>query len=157
MSSVGGQGTAAKSKSGRAIAASGRGRYPIPCQTRGMVAELRDGAGTAVGRGPPARLPVLLLAKHRVLQALREAELAHALGRDLDRLAGLGIPADPRLAVGEDQLAEARQDERAALLRFPGRERERLVEDTLDLLPGEAGLLRKVRDRRSLRHRLRHR
>src|SRR5262249_57948776 len=81
--SAAGQGTAAKSKSGRAIAASGRGRYPIPCQTRGMVAELRDGTGTAVGRGPPARLPVLLLAKHRVLQTLREAELAHALGGNL--------------------------------------------------------------------------
>src|SRR5262249_52390137 len=79
------------------------------------------------------------------------------LGRDLDGLAGLRIAPDPRLAVREHQLAEARKDEGAALLRFLGRERERLVEDTLDLLPGKAGLLRKVRDRRSLRHRLRHR
>src|SRR5262249_16014396 len=157
MSSVGGQGAAAKSKSGRAIAASGRGRYPIPCQTRGTVAEASEGAGAAAGRAPPARCPVLLLAKHRVLQALREAGFAHALGRDLDGLAGLRIAADPRLAIGEHQLAAARKDERAALHRSPGRERERLVEDTLDLLPGEAGLLRKVRDRRSLRHRLRHR
>src|SRR5881296_3288418 len=83
---VAGQGTAAKSKSGRAIAASGRGRYPIPCQTRGTVAETSEGTGAVAGRAPPARLPVLLLAKHRVLQALREAELAHALGRDLDGL-----------------------------------------------------------------------
>src|SRR5262249_62407286 len=88
-SSVGGQGAAAKSKSGRAIAASGRGRYPIPCQTRGTVAEASDGAGAAAGRAAPARCPVLLLAKHRVLQALRETELAHPLGRDLDRLARL--------------------------------------------------------------------
>src|SRR6059036_1952737 len=157
MSSVGGQGTAAKSKSGRAIAASGRGRYPIPCQTLGTVAEASEGAGAAAGRVPPVRFPVLLLAKHRVLQALREPELADTLGRNLDGLAGLWIPSHPRLAVREHQLAEARKDERAALLRFLGRERERLVEDTLDLFPGEAGLLRKVRDRCSLRHRLRHR
>src|SRR5512132_4240473 len=108
--SAAGQGTAAKSKSGRAIAASGRGRYPIPCQTRGTVAEARDGTGTAAGRGPPARLPVLLLAKHRVLQALREAELAHALGGNLEGLAGLWITPDPRLAVREHQLPEARQE-----------------------------------------------
>src|SRR5215475_15286323 len=126
-SSVGGQGAAAKSKSGRAIAASGRGRYPIPCQTRGMVAEARDGTGTAAGRGPPARLPVLLLAKHRVLQALREAELAHALGWNLEGLAGLRIATDPRLAIGEHQLAEAREEEHAALLGFLRRQRERLV------------------------------
>src|SRR5512145_1567456 len=101
MSPLAGHGTAAKSKSGRAIAASGRGRYPIPCQTRGTVAEAREGTGTAAGRWPPGRLPVLLLAKHRVLQALGEAELAHALGRDLDGFTGLRIPTDPRLAVGQ--------------------------------------------------------
>src|SRR5262249_21926 len=150
-SSVGGQGAAAKSKSGRAIAASGRGRYPIPCQTRGTVVEVSEGTGAAVGGAPPARCPVLLLAKHRVLQALRESELAHPLGPELDGLAGL------RIGVREHELGEGRKDEGAALLRFLGRERERLVEDTLDLLPGKAGLLRKVRDRRSLRHRLRHR
>src|SRR2546426_55227 len=111
---------------------------------------------TTAGRGPPERLPVLLLAKHRVLQALREAELAHTLGRNLEGLAGLWIPADARLAIREDQLAEARQEEHAALLGFLRRQVERLVEDTLDLLPGEAGLLRKVRDRCRLRHRLRH-
>src|SRR5580765_5014514 len=98
MSSVGGQETAAKSKSGRAIAASGRGRYPIPCQTRGTVADASEGAGATTGRAPPARFPVLLLAKHRVLQALGETELADPLGRDLDRLAGLRVAPDPRLA-----------------------------------------------------------
>src|SRR4030095_11709452 len=143
MASLAGQGTAAKSKSGRAIAASGRGRYPIPCQTRGTVADASEGAGAAAGRGPPARFPVLLLAKHRVLQALGEAELADTLGRDLDRLAGLRIAPDPRLAGCGHQPPEARQEEHAALLRFLGGEVERLVEDTLDLLPGEAGLFRK--------------
>src|SRR5262249_2814475 len=141
--SAAGQGTAAKSKSGRAIAASGRGLYPIPCQTRGMVAEARDETGTAAGRGrgPPARLPVLLLAKHRVLEALSEAELAHALGGNLDGLAGLRITADARLAIREDQLAEARQEKYAALLRFLRRPRERLGEGALDRLPGGAGSL----------------
>src|SRR4029077_10026202 len=124
MSSAGGQATAAKSKSGRAIAASGRGRYPIPCQTPGTVADASEGAGAA-GRGPPARCPVLLLAKHRVLQALGETELADALGRDLDRLAGLRVASDPCLAVREYQLPEARQEEHAALLRFLGGEVER--------------------------------
>src|SRR5262249_60441547 len=58
--------------------------------------------------------------------------------------------------IREDQLAEARQEKYAALLRFLRRQRERLVEDALDLLPGEAGLLRQERDRCRLRHRLRH-
>src|SRR5881296_1355313 len=129
----------------------------MPCQTRGTVADASEGAGAAAGRGPPARFPVLLLAKHRVLQALGEAELADALGRDLDWLTGLGIASDSRLAVRKHQLPEARQEEHAALLRLLGGEVERLVEDTLDLLPGEAGLLRKVRDRCRLRHRFRHR
>src|SRR5881397_3252809 len=156
--SAAGQGTAAKSKSGRAIAASGRGRYPIPCQTRGTVTDASEGTGTAAGGWLPARLPVLLLgAKHGVLQALRETELADALRRNLDRLAGLWITSHPRLAIREDQLPEPRQQEHAALLGFLGREVERLVEDAFDLLPGEAGLLRKVRNRRGLRHRLRHR
>src|SRR5207253_6615933 len=89
MSAAAGQGAAAKSKSGRAIAASGRGRYPIPCQTRGTVTDAREGTGTAAGGWLPARLPVLLLgAKHGVLQALRETELADALRWNLDRLAG---------------------------------------------------------------------
>src|SRR5438876_11636710 len=125
-------------------------------RVRGRAA--REGTGTAAGGWLPARLPVLLLgAKHGVLQALRETELADALRRNLDRLAGLWITAHPRLAIREDQLPEPRQQEHAALLGFLGREVERLVEDAFDLLPGEAGLLRKVRNRRGLRHRLRHR
>src|SRR4029453_13973066 len=69
--SAAGQGTAAKREDGGGGAASGRDRYPIPCQTRGTVAEARDGTGTAAGRGPPARLPVPLLSNNRVLQAFR--------------------------------------------------------------------------------------
>src|SRR3989338_5096387 len=128
----------------------------MPCHTRGRVAEASEGRGAAPGSGPAARGPVLLLAKHGVLEALGEAELADALRGDLEWLAGLGIPSDPRLAVREHELAEARQHELAALLGFPARERQRLVEDPLDLLLGEGGLLRKVREGRGLRHRLRH-
>src|SRR3989442_15087601 len=74
-SAAAGQGAAAKSKSGRAIAAPGRGRYPIPCQTRGTVTDAREGTGTAAGGWLPPRLPVLLLgAKHGVLPALPETE-----------------------------------------------------------------------------------
>src|SRR5262249_38573337 len=134
MSSLAGQGTAAKSKSGRAIAAAGRGRYPMPCQTRGTVADASEGAGAAAGRGPPARLPGLLLCKPPVLQAFSGAGFSGALGRDFCRLGGSRIPAGPGLGVWEPQVPEARQEEHAALLRFLGRGRERLVEDALDLL-----------------------
>src|SRR2546422_8445611 len=43
----------------------------------------------------------------------------------------LGVPSDPRLAVGEDELAEARQHE-SVLGLFAG-EGEHLVEDVRDL------------------------
>src|SRR3989338_10846846 len=128
----------------------------MPCQPLGRVAEARVGRGAAEGARPAARGPVLLLAKHRVLEALGETELAHALGRDLDGLAGLWVAADPRLAVREHELAEAGQHELPALLRLLARERERLVEHALDLLLGEAGLVREVREGRGLRHTLRH-
>src|SRR5437899_2712696 len=93
------------------------------------------------------------------VQALRSREHRDDTGGGgvvEDGRAGLWITPDARLAIREDQLAEARQEEHAALLGFLRRQVERLVEDTLDLLPGEAGLLRKVRDRCRLRHRLRH-
>src|SRR5439155_23647067 len=111
----------------------------MPCQTRGSVAAASEGAGAS----PPAergergsseeaadaarRPPDLLLAKHRVLQALGEAELAHALRGNLDGLARLGIATHARLAVRDDQLAEAGQDE--AVLGFLRRQVQRLVED----------------------------
>jgi hypothetical protein len=93
---------------------------------------------------------LLLLAKHRVLQALGETELADPLRGDLERLARLRVASDPRLAVRQHELAEARQDELAALLGLPARELDRLVEDALDLLLGELGFLRKVRKGRAL-------
>src|SRR5215471_1057362 len=96
----GGQAAAAKSKSRCRGASSASARYPTDCQTRGEVAEDSDGAtvGTAegeTGRGRPPR--PLLLAKHGVLHRLGETELAHALGRNLDGLAGLRIAPHARL------------------------------------------------------------
>src|SRR5438046_10761044 len=104
----------------------------MPCQTRGSVAEARDGAegrpvsGEKAVRSGAGRRD-LLLPKHRVLHALRETELAHALRGDLDRLARLRIAAHPRLAVRQHQLPQAWKDE--TVLRSLAGERQR---------PGEA-------------------
>src|SRR6267143_5175035 len=130
----------------------------MPCQTRGSVAEARDGAeGRPVSeealRSGAGRRD-LLLPKHRVLHALRETELAHALRRDLDRLARLRIAAHPRLAVRQHQLPEARKDE--PVLRFLAGERQSLVEDLDDLSLREVGLASEVRHDCGLAHHLRH-
>src|SRR2546423_14652574 len=88
----------------------------MPCQTRGSVAEATEGAdgrpvsGEDASRSGAGRRD-LLLAKHRVLHALGETELAHALGRDLDRLARLRIAAHPRFAVRQHPVPEAWKDE----------------------------------------------
>src|SRR5262245_62051390 len=73
-----------------------------------------------------------LLAKHRVLQRLREAELHDALGRDLDRLARLRIAAHPGLAIGEHETTEIRDHE--DVLRLLGRQGRELVHHVGDLL-----------------------
>src|SRR2546425_2015324 len=134
----------------------------MPCQTRGSVAEARDGAGgrpvsgkEAWRSGAGAGRRDLLLPKHGVLHALGETELAHALRGDLERLAGLRIAAHPRLAIRQHELPEARKDE--SVLRFLGREGERLVEDLADLPLREIGLAGEVRQDSGLAHHLRHR
>src|SRR5437764_5852821 len=132
----------------------------MPCQTRGSVAEATEGAdGRPVSAEDAWRSGAgrrdLLLAKHRVLHALGEAELAHALGRDLDRLARLRIAAHPRLAVRQHQFPEARKDE--TVLRFLARERQSLVEELDDLPLREIGLASEVRHDCGLAHHLRHR
>src|SRR6185295_891204 len=96
----------------------------------------------------------LLLAKHRVLEALGEPELHHALRRDLDGLAGLGIAAHPCLAVGEHQAPEAGNHE--DVLRLLGRERQELIHQLDHLLLAEIGLLREVADDGGLGHRFCH-
>src|SRR5437667_3194141 len=131
----------------------------LPCQTRGSVADARDGAeerrvsGEEASRSGAGRRD-LLLPKHGVLHALREPELAHALGRDLDRLARLRIAAHPRLAVRQHQFPEARKDE--TVLRFLARERQSLVEELDDLPLREIGLASEVRHDCGLAHHLRH-
>src|SRR6185436_3212697 len=129
-----GHGTAAKSNSGRASVASARGWRSRSRQLRGRTASSSDAAPPGavavpaarelVGRAAPGRRRsgLLLLAKHRVLHLLREAELAHALRGDLDGLAGLRVAADARLAVREHELAESRKH--PAVLRLFLGERE---------------------------------
>src|SRR5947207_13169186 len=132
----------------------------MPCQTRGSVAEATEGAdgrpvsGEDAWRSGAGRRD-LLLAKHRVLHALGEPELAHALGRDLDRLARLRIAAHPRLAVRQHQFPEARKDE--TVLCFLAGQRQSLVEDLDDLSLREVGLASEVRHDCGLAHHLRHR
>src|SRR5438552_1173082 len=132
----------------------------MPCQTRGSVAEATEGAdgrpvsGEDASRSGAGRRD-LLLAKHRVLHALGETELAHALGRDLDRLARLRIAAHPRLAVGQHQFPEAWKDE--TVLCFLAGQRQSLVEDLDDLSLREVGLASEVRHDCGLAHHLRHR
>src|ERR1043166_4788958 len=58
----------------------------------------------------------LLPAEDRVLRSLRDAELHHALGRNLDLLARRRIAADPRLAIHEHELAQAGNRERVFCL-----------------------------------------
>src|SRR5262245_53686487 len=162
-----GHGTAVNSKRARAADGSGRGRYPVPCHTRGVVALVSEGAGasptpvdavSATGGGArrPAdrRPPGLLLPKHRVLEALGETELAHPLGGNLDWFPGLRVAPDPGLAIGEDQLPEAWQHE--PVLRFLLRELQRRFEDLPDLLLRQTRLLSEVGHGCRLRHHLRH-
>src|SRR5687767_1842548 len=113
-------------------------------QCPACVTEKRKTPGSLRRQGFVGRVLALLLlvAENSVLQALREAELAHALGRDLDRFAGLRIAAHPSLAVREHQLAETGKHE--TVLGFLRGERERGVEHFADLLLAESGLLGEV-------------
>src|SRR5215510_14702258 len=96
-------------------------------------------------RGRKARpSQVLLLSKHRVLQTLGQAELHHALGRDLDRLARLRVASHAGFAIGEPQTPEVRQHE--DVLGFLDGESFELLEEVHDLLLREAALLGEVGD-----------
>src|SRR5437879_13531572 len=121
----------------------------MPCQTRGSVADATEGAdgrpvsGEDAWRSGAGRRD-LLLAKHRVLHALGETELAHALGRDLDRLARLRIAAHPRLAVRQHQSPGAWKDE--TLLCFLAAPRQTLVAARDDPSLPEVGLACELRN-----------
>src|SRR5438132_530565 len=133
----GGHAAAANSNSPRAASRSSSGRYSTPRQTRGSVraasgaAPGSDGFGAVDATGRRG----LLLAKHRVLQGFRDPELQHALGRDLQGLAGLRVAPHAGLAVGEDELAEAGEDE--AVLGLLGREANEVVHHFPDLFLGK--------------------
>src|SRR5262252_5675871 len=102
-------------------------------------------------RGRKARpSQLLLLSKHRVLQALGQAELHHALGGNLDRLARLRIAAHAGLAVGEHQAPEVRLHE--DVLGFLDGERLELLEELHHLLLGETALLGEMSDGGGLGH-----
>ena len=81
----------------------------------------------------------LLGAQDRVLRSLRDAELHHALGFDLDLFAGLRIAAHASGAVLQDELADARQ--REGVLRVLVSEGRDLIKDFNGLLLGKAVLL----------------
>src|SRR6266705_3070559 len=96
--------------------ASGTGMKPSRTHTRsrpcGRAKIVSIFAASVDASARKARLSQsLLLAKHRVLDALGQPELHDALGRDLDRLARLWVAAHPRLAVGQHQPPEVRQHE----------------------------------------------
>src|SRR5215218_5164277 len=75
----------------------------------------------------------LLLREDGVLQTLAETELERRLGGNLDRLARLRVAPLARFALGENELAEAGEDELAVLLDFVGRQVRQLLEKLLHL------------------------
>src|SRR5437867_7480473 len=122
----------------------------------------RTAAATSVGppyrqkaceaaRGPPPRAmkdlakisAVRLLAalrESRVLRLLGDAELEYALRRDLDRLTGRRVAAQPGLAVHDHELADAW--EREAVPGFLVGQGRELLENGTHLLLCQLRLLR---------------
>src|SRR5215831_13186014 len=92
------------------------------------------------------------LLEGQLLHGLRDAELEHGLGRNLDGLAGLRIAAHTRLALHDHELADAGEHEAVArLLRSEGGE---LFEDRRAGLLLEVELVREVTRDLRLRHHL---
>src|SRR5687767_8056656 len=88
----------------------------------------------------------LLLGDDRVLDALAQTELERGLGRNLDRLAGLGVAPLASLALRENHLAEAREHEFAVLLNLAGGQVGQFLENLLHLRALEVEFLREVID-----------
>src|SRR6476660_3839266 len=80
------------------------------------------------------------LRERRVLRLLGDAELQHALRRDLDRLAGRRVAAEASLAVHDHELADAW--EREAVAGFFVRQGRELFENGARLLLCQPGRLR---------------
>src|SRR5262245_54095148 len=83
-------------------------------------------AGRRADRG--IRSALLLPAEDRVLENLDRTDAHDPFGRDLDGLAGLRVTAHTRLPVREHDLADARQDECAALLGLLDGQRLNLID-----------------------------
>ena len=83
------------------------------------------------------------LAQDRILASLGDAELHHALGRDLDRRASRGIAAHASLAVHEDEFAQSGNGE--TIFGMLVSEFGLCFEKTTHLNFGELGGIREVR------------
>ena len=75
----------------------------------------------------------LLLAEDGLFAGLRDAELYDFLCRDLDRFAGLGIPAHAGLAIHEHKLSEAGQ--REGIFCFLVSQRRHVLQNLNRILP----------------------
>src|ERR1700730_11952788 len=73
----------------------------------------------------PSGARLLLHSEDGVFRLLRNAELHHALGWNLDLLARGRLAAHPSLSVDEHQFTDAR--DREAVLRFLVRERREVI------------------------------
>src|SRR5438477_11936211 len=108
-------------------------------------------------RARPLAEECLLLAlaldgrEHRVLGLLGDAELEHALRRDLDRFAGRGVAAHAGLAVDENELAEPRDRESVAGVLV--RHLRELFQDLVGLLAVDLRPLGQLANRLRLGHR----
>ncbi len=67
--------------------------------------------GTLKDQSACARTAGLLGAEDRILGGFGDAELNHALGRDLDLFAGRGIAADARGTIHQHEFSQAGQGE----------------------------------------------
>src|SRR5690242_6689646 len=98
-----------------------------------------------------------LSAQNRVLEGLGSPQTHHSLGFDLDRFAGLRVPAHARLAVGFHRTSQIGNHEFArAALALLYRQLEELLKKIVHGLPGRLALLRQMAHNLGLAHRLCH-
>src|SRR5262245_1755813 len=133
--------------------ASGGGTPVIGLAERGL--EATKSAPGMPGALSKNRGPARSLLERELLHRLRDAELQHGLGRNLDRLAGLRVAAHTSLALHHHQLADAREHETIA--RLLGSQRRELFEDHRALLLRDLVLVREVTRDLRLGHHLGHR
>jgi hypothetical protein len=93
---------------------------------------------------------LLLVAENGVFGGLGHAELDHALRRDLDGFTGLGVAAHACFAIGQYELADARDHE--YILRFSVGQGGKIVQQLDGRFLGQACLLSHVIGDLRLRH-----